>query len=374
MAGAACAGCAAGALDFTSALYLDMDHPSGALPPWAALTLGKPAALAQPPGAIPLARDLAALLGCEAALVLPSTLHLYLDLFAMLAQEPVALLIDAGAYPVARWGAQQAVARGAPMQMFRHGDAAGLARLARRWRAQGRRPVVLADGYSPGAAHPPPLADYAGIAARDGGWLVLDDTQPLGLLGRHGGGSVQSHGLRGQRAGPDNAPLPGGGTRNDGPHVLVGASLAKAFGAPIAVLAGSAAVLARFERHSLVRVHASPPSVAAIAAARRALRINAVCGDTLRRTLRARVRQFRAGLGAAGIACRGGMFPVQIVPLAGGADGPALQAALRAGGVLALLQRHRGAPGLTFLLRAGHGEQDVARAVAALEYHIKELA
>lgn len=373
---------AAGVLDFTSALYLDMRHPSGALEPWESLTLGKPAALEQPPGAAGVARELAVLLGCEAALLLPSTLHLYWDLFAMLAEQTVALLIDGGAYPIARWGAQQALARGAPMQVFRHGDAAGLARLARRWRAQGRRPVVLADGYSTGAEHPPPLSDYADIAARDGGWLVLDDTQPLGLLGRRGGGSVPFHGLAGPPQGRDGAwpcgaPPGRSAERASGrgaTPVLVGASLAKAFGAPLAVLAGSAAMLARFEERSLVRVHASPPSVAAIAAARRALRVNAVRGGALRLALRRRVQQFRAGLAAAGIACRGGMFPVQVVPLAAGANGPALQAALRSEGVQALLQGQRGTVRLTFLLRAGHSAHDVARAVAALEHHMKELA
>ncbi|KQV81100.1 hypothetical protein ASD15_13020 [Massilia sp. Root351] len=368
-------------LDFTSALYLDMRHPSAALAPWAAFTLGKPAALAEPPGAASLARGLAELLGCEAALLLPSTLHLYWDLFGMLAQESVALLIDGGAYPVARWGAQQAVARGAPMQVFRHGDAAGLARLARRWRAEGRRPVVLADGYSPGREHPPPLSAYADIAARGGGWLVLDDTQPLGLLGRHGGGSVPLHGLGralGVAAGAAVGAMSGSaGTQLSlpaGRAVLVGASLAKAFGAPLAVLAGSAAMLARFEARSLTRVHASPPSAAAMAAARHALCVNAACGDALRLALRQRVGQFRAGMAAAGIASRGGMFPVQVVPLADGVDAPALQAALRAEGVLALPQVHRGAAGLTFLLRAGHSAQDVARAVDALEHHMKELA
>ena len=50
---------------------------------------------------------------------------------------------------------------------------------------------------------------------------------------------------------------------NDG--IVVGASLAKAFGAPLAMLAGSAAVVGEFERQSATRVHCSPPSVAAVA-------------------------------------------------------------------------------------------------------------
>lgn len=352
---------AAGALDFTSALYLDLWHPATALALWSALTLGKPAALEQPPGAVPVARQLAALLGCEAALLLPSTLHLFCDLFALFSEESMVLLIDGGAYPIARWGAQSGLARGTPMQVFRHGDAAGLAYLARRWRAQGRRPLVLADGYSPGTERPPPLAAYADIAAGYGGWLVLDDTQPLGLLGSHGGGSAPLHGL--------SVPQHG----QQGPPLLVGASLAKAFGAPLAVLAGSAAMLARFEQRSLACIHASPPSVAVIMAARRALHINRACGARLRQALRRRIQQFRAGLAGAGIACAGGMFPVQVVPLAADANGPVLQAALQSEGVLALLQGHAGAARLTFLLRAGHSARAVACVVAVLKRHRKEL-
>jgi 8-amino-7-oxononanoate synthase len=36
-------------LDFTSALYLNMQHASRDLPGWEQLTLGKPAALEAPP-------------------------------------------------------------------------------------------------------------------------------------------------------------------------------------------------------------------------------------------------------------------------------------------------------------------------------------
>ena len=70
-------------LDFTSALYLGLRHPLGSSRPWAALSLGRPAALQPPPGAGALARELAALQGCEAATLLPSTLHLFWDLFGL---------------------------------------------------------------------------------------------------------------------------------------------------------------------------------------------------------------------------------------------------------------------------------------------------
>src|ERR1700742_4442103 len=95
-------------LDFTSALYLGFEHASGSLPGWTSLTLGKPAALEQGPGVLRVERELAALTGCEGAVLGASTLHLFCDLFAMLGGKNVAIWIDEAAYPIARWGADRA--------------------------------------------------------------------------------------------------------------------------------------------------------------------------------------------------------------------------------------------------------------------------
>lgn len=347
------------AADFTSALYLGLRHGRAALGDWPALTLGKPAALAEVPGARAVARDLAALQGCEAATLLPSTLHLFWDLFGMLARErtgpPYMVLVDGAAYPVARWGAERAVGLGLPLRTFRSGAVAELERLALLARGLGRRPLILADGYCPGGTGTPPLARYAALAARENGLLLLDDTQPLGVLGRQGGGSVVAHGLQG-------AP------------VLVGASLAKGFGVPLAVLAGSAGLVRRFEAVSDTRLHASPPPVATVLAARHALQMNAACGAALRRALRQRIGEFRAALAAHGFACEGGGFPVQALRLPRSTDLAAAHALLRRDGVMAVPQCRDGAARLTFLLRVDHTEADIARAANAVRHHMRELA
>jgi 8-amino-7-oxononanoate synthase len=340
-------------LDFTSALYLGMRHPAAQLAPWSSLTLGQPAALREPPGAQALAAELAALQGCEAACVLPSTLHLFWDLFGMLAAERLVILVDGGSYAIARWGAERAQALGLPLRLFPSGEMAALRRLVAAWGRQGRRPLILADGYVPGSEQVLPLAGYAALARQGSGYLLLDDTQVLGVSGAAGGGSARLHGLRG---GYDQA----------GGHLIVGASLAKGFGVPLAVLAGSGALLRRFEAHSQTRVHASPPSAAVLAAARRALALNARHGDVLRARLADRVAQWRSGMAAAGIACRGGSFPVQRLP--GRAH---LQQALRAAGVLALAQAGGAAGALTFLLRADQAPRQLEQAMDLLEHHIR---
>lgn len=342
-------------MDFRSALYLGLRHGAAAgWASWAALTLGKPAALQEPPGAVLLARELAVLQGCEAATLLPSTLHLFRDVCGLLARGVIsgrpALLIDAAAYPVARWGMEGAALLGIPVYRFAHGDVRQLAMLAHQLRP--RAPVVLADGYTPGDAGPPPLRAYIEIAAPLGGWLLLDDTQALGVLGEQGGGSVRLHGLQGM-------------------PVLAGASLAKGFGAPLAVLAGPAQAIAAFERCSESRVHASPPSVAVIAAARAALRINARDGPGLRRTLLARIRQLRGALAAAGVACHGGAFPVQLVPLPAMPERAAVVLAEQA---QAVLLRTKDGLALAMLLRAEHGQDEVARVAALLVQRLARRA
>ena len=333
--------------DFTSALYLGMRHAARALPEWEQLTLGKPAALETVPGETELGAALARLMDCEAACLMPSSLHLFWDLFGWLAAAPVALLVDSAAYPVARWGAARAAAQGVPLQYFGHCDAAQAAALARRWRCAGRTPVLLSDGYTPGDAGAPPLAHYAAIADACGGLLVLDDTQALGILGADGGGSVAAHGLGG-------AP------------VLAAASLAKGFGAPLAVLAGPRKMLGGFLAASATRVHCSPPSVAAIAAGRSALQVNRRAGRALRERLRARIAQLQALLAARGLACAGGRFPVQRIVLPPGCDGPALRHELALAGVEVLLQGSRARQVLTMLLRADHSAQQVAHAARSI--------
>lgn len=346
-------------LDFTSALYLGMLHPSRSLRPWQQLTLGRPAALAEPPGATAAAAQLAALQGCTRAILLPSTLHLFLDLFNALATEDVALYQDVGSYPIARWGAERMAAHGTPLRSFAHHDPAALTRVLRESPGRSRRPVVLTDGFCPGCGRPTPLSDYLTIVRRFGGYLIIDDTQALGILGKGpgphapyghgGGGSLPWHDLQ-------------------GPDILVGASLAKGFGVPMAVLAGSTEMIRRFETRSVTRVHCSPPSAAVISATEHALAVNHSRGDALRWRLADRVRRFRRGLARHGVATDGGLFPVQILRTIPGLSAAVLHGALLQRGIRAvpLRRRKRGGSRLGFLITASHTVEAINQCVAVL--------
>src|SRR5260370_33266405 len=101
-------------LDFTSVLYLGIRHAHHTLRPWAQLTTGRPAALEPAPEAVALAQDLAQLLGGERAVLAPSTLHLFWDLFDVLTRDHIAVYADEGTYPIAGFAIERAAATGSP--------------------------------------------------------------------------------------------------------------------------------------------------------------------------------------------------------------------------------------------------------------------
>jgi 8-amino-7-oxononanoate synthase len=347
-------------LDFTSALYLGLRHPSESLHAWSALTTGKPIVLETPAGAIGLARQLAALQGCERATLLPSTLHLFWDLFSLLASEQVRIYMDEGAYRIARWGVERAAAQGVAVRTFPHHDAAGARALIERDGQRRGRPVILTDGFCPLCGEPAPIASLLQTVERHGGQLVLDDTQAFGVLGEKpcagtpfgcgGGGSLQWHGV-------------------SSPHVIAGSSLAKAFGVPIAVLGGSEALIRRFEQRSETRLHCSPPSLAALRAAEHALAMNRAHGDRRRLYVSRLVAHFRGQLRQIGLAAQRGLFPVQMINARDRVDARTLHLRLLGRGIrTVLVRRCRGIEmRLGFLINALHRPADIDRAIEALD-------
>lgn len=339
-------------LDFTSVLYLGFQHSAGSLRPWSQLTTGVPAALAEPAGAQTLAGRLARLQDCDQAIIGRSTLHLFWDLFAMLAEQPTTIYMDSGAYPIAGWGVERAAARGVPVRRFPHRDVNALARLV--GRASGnRRPVIVSDGLCAGCGCAAPVAEYLKITRQRAGLLVLDDTQALGLVGqapereapygRGGGGTLRNQAIT-------------------GPDILLVSSLAKAFGAPLAALSGSRKMVRRFLAGSKTRVHCSPPSLAALHAGERALELNKTQGDKRRNRLALRLQQFQRLLAGHGLLVAGGMFPIQTLRLPYEGDAGRLHRRLLDRGVRTVL-RHGcdGRPAVSLVITAGHRPEAIER-------------
>jgi 8-amino-7-oxononanoate synthase len=343
-------------LDFTSALYLGLEHNSQSLPGWESLTLGKPAALQAPQGADRVERRLAELIGCERALLARSTLHLFWDLFALLAQANVNIFLDAGSYPIVQWGVERAACSGTLVKRFRQHDPEALKKALAS--ADEKPPVIVTDGYCPGCGRPAPLAEYLELTRTRSGFVVVDDSQVLGIFGRPapwasygtgGGGSMQRQGISSNRC-------------------IIGSSLAKAFGAPVAVLAGSSAIVGEFESRSATRVHCSPPSASDIAATTRSLAINDARGDALRTKLAQRVSLFRQGLQRLGLVALSGLFPVQPIHLPDRVNVQRFHDELSQRGVEAVLHRRQGGKRarISFVVTARHSPTEIEQALVHL--------
>lgn len=344
-------------LDFTSALYLGLHHPSSVLQPWDRLTLGVPAALEELPGSAELAARVAQWVGGERGLLATSTLHAFWDLFGVLLSDRVSIHSDEGSYPVAQWAIQRAVVAGVPAQVFAHHSPEALER-ALSADAFRRAPVVVTDGFCPGCGRMAPLAEYLSLTRARGGLLVIDDTQAAGLFGDPVPGSA--YGLGG-----------GGSARAcgvTGPEVVWCASFAKALGVPMTAVVGSAEWIARMEDEGEARVHCSPPSAAHVAALLHALDVNARCGDLLRRRLAERVALFRSRLADAGLSATGGLFPVQRLAPPSPMRTTRLHARLLRRGVKTVPQRARCGPqsAVAFLVNAQHGVHEMELAAQAV--------
>ncbi len=347
-------------MDFSSALYLGMHHPSRSLRPWETLTFGAPAALQEPREARAIARKLAELQGCERAVLAPSTLHLFWDLFGILDKYDSAIYMDAGVYPIARWGVERAASRGVPVRTFAHYRPDALKAVMKNDSNHRRRPVILSDGFCPACGKPAPVSEYAAFARDAGGLLILDDTQSLGILG-HSPEKKTPYGMG------------GGGilqwsNNAQNPHVLMASSMAKGFGVPAAALSGSSRMVGWFEEKSETRVHCSPPSLAVVHAAEHALVANLKYGDQLRLRLAHLVRRFRSRMAHAGFLTSGGLFPVQTFVPASGLDAETLYDRLLQCGIRTVLHRGRNGhrPRISFLITALLRQGDIDLAVDAL--------
>lgn len=325
----------AGRVDVTSALFLGL--PGGG-------TTGVPAAFREHPDAARLAGAVAAGQSAGAALVARSTLHALGDVLGELPGAGDVVALDESVYPISRWAALRACEKGAEVRSYPHHRP----RPAR----TGRRLFLVTDGWCPGCGRPAPLAGLRRTAAATGGAVIVDDTLAFGVLGR--------------RRSPDDPFGDGTGTvrwaglAHDG--IVWVASLAKAYGSPLAVVTGDRATVARLADAGS-RWHCSPPPPSDLVAALAAL--SDPRGAAGRQRLRRNVLRVRHDLLAGGLRPVGRAFPVVGVPPRRGTDPVRWRDLLAARGVDAVVQRPRCTTGplLTLHVRADHTPAQLDRVV-----------
>lgn len=243
-----------------------------------------------------------------------------------------------------------ALLAGARLQRFRHNDADDLERrLARA--TPGRRVLVAVDGVFSMDGDEAPLARIAAACAAHGALLQVDDAHGFGVLGEHGGGTLQKHGI-----GVAGVP------------VLM-ATLGKALGVAGAFVAGSAELVETLIQSARTYIYttAMPPALACAASA--SLRI--VADEPWRRVqLQVLIERFRAGAAALGLPLPASASAIQ--PLLVGAADEAVRIAARLQelGLLVPAMRPPTVPAgqsrLRVTLSAAHSEAQVDRLLEAL--------
>jgi 8-amino-7-oxononanoate synthase len=305
--------------------------------------------------------ELARLVGQESALVFPSTTHIALDVLPLLAGPGGALFVDQWAYPISLEGVHAAARRGARVHRFPHNDHRALATALR---AQAARPdkVIVCDGVYSTGGHVAPLREFAHLARTFEAVIYVDDAHGVGLLG-----SNPTRGMpygRGGGGTPRHLGMPSG-------NVVHVGSLSKAFGVPLAFVAGPAGFVDHVRATAATNMHSSPPALPTVAAALGALQFHSVYGEVLRHRLADRVRRFRAGLARVGVTLsRNRLFPIQTLRFATPRAAEAVACALRRLGIWAVLQLnpddHPTGGVLRFVVTTRHEDADLHAAVAAI--------
>ena len=293
-----------------------------------------------------LEEELAAFTGREAALLFSTGYIANVGVITALAARGEVIVQDRLNHASLIDGARQS---DATLLRYLHGDAVDAAR--RCADAEGKVSLIATDGVFSMDGDIAPLSELAQLAARHDAWLLVDDAHGLGVLGKHGAGSLDAKGL-------DAAQVP----------LLVG-TLGKAFGSFGAFVAGDRDVIELILQRARAYIYttALPPAVAA--ATRAALKI-VMEEDGRRVKLNALIARFRAGALQLGLPLLPSSTPIQPVLVPGAARCVAASQALHERGFWVSAIRAPTVPAGTERLRvtisAGHNEAQVDALLDAL--------
>jgi len=292
-----------------------------------------------------LEREIAAWLGCEAALVFGSGYHANVAVIPALAGAEDEVFSDALNHASLIDGCRLARAR---VTVFPHRDLGALERALGASRA--RRKLVVCDSIFSMDGDAMPLAELVALAERHGAWTMLDEAHATGVFGASGAGLAEAEGV-GERV-----------------TVRMG-TLGKALGGYGAFVAGSRDLIETLVNRARAYVFSTalPPSI--VAAARAAIAI-VRAEPELRERLWRNARRMHAALAAAGLDPAPLASP--ILPLVAGESRAALRVAAHAfeRGILAPAIRPPTVPAGTARLRvtpmATHDGEQIDRAAAVL--------
>ncbi|MGB5103043.1 MAG: 8-amino-7-oxononanoate synthase [Steroidobacteraceae bacterium] len=241
------------------------------------------------------------------------------------------------------------LASGARFARYPHADATALR--TRLERAAEGSTLVATDGVFSMDGDVAPLAGLAAACREHEAWLFVDDAHGFGVLGAHGGGSVEQAGL-----GLEDVP------------VLM-CTLGKATGVCGAFVAGSEALVEALVQQARTYMYTTAPPAAVAAAARASLEVMREEPWRRERVL-GHVARFRHGAATLGLQLLPSPTPIQPVMLGAERNALAASAALFDAGLWVPAIRPPtvppGASRLRVTFSASHTDADVDRLLDAL--------
>lgn len=353
-------------LDFTSASYLGSEFSSVDLHLKTPLTLGKPAFLKEPLLNRWVANQIAKMQGLERGVIAPSSLHLFWDLFGILSKNYV-VFIEENTYPIGQWGTIHADARQISVIRFKPENLIELKNSIRKNCLNRQKPLIVCDALNIDSGKLAPIKEYLSIIEPMNGNLLIDDTQTFGVFG---GNHNQT-----------NFGYGGGGILRymniSSPKILTINSLSKAFGVPIAVLAGNEKIIKSFEKNSLTRVHNSAVSAVHAVATAHILKKNQEIGDKLRQKLWNNIQYFRKNSAKLGsLTTTSGIFPLQKVSVNYPNSALLIYQKLLENNIECLLlapSPKSTQPSIAFCFRADHSFTEIDSLITNLNYILKKI-
>lgn len=139
-----------------------------------------------------LEREIAEFMNRRDALVFPTGYQANLGMLAGLAGPRDVILMDADSHSSIYDGCRLS---GATVVRFRHNDPDDLDRRLSRLADQGDCKLVVVEGIYSMLGDQAPLVELAEVKRRHGAYLLVDEAHSVGVLGEHGRGAAEAHGV-----------------------------------------------------------------------------------------------------------------------------------------------------------------------------------
>jgi 8-amino-7-oxononanoate synthase len=264
-------------VDFASCNYLGLDLDAdiigaipeylgrwGTHPSWSRY-LGSPALYEE------IEEQLAALLGVEDTLLVPTITHIHMSVIPVLAGSG-SIFLDGRAHKTIYDGCIMARGLGATIERFPHN---GLEELETKLaHTSSARKLIVTDGVNSMTGNAPDLPALARLAGEYDALLYVDDAHGFGVVGERSIDEPCDYGIRG------NSVVRHLGATYEN-LVLVG-GFSKAYSSLLAFIAGPASLKELLKTDAAPYLYSGPSPVASLATALEGLRANERKGDLLR--------------------------------------------------------------------------------------------